>query len=321
MSAIEGRPGGEIDGVRLIWDAVDERGWGKLLSRADRAPIEQAWTYGDAMQGVSAYKPRRAVFLVEGRPVAVAQCFEWSILGAARVVKLIRGPVFLEPVEVPVRDAVHRLLAMSWPTRGLNWFFMMPEAGEEVGGALEACGKRRTATGYGTIWLDLAPGVEALRAGLHQKWRNQLRRAERSKLRVREAQAGASLEWLLERHEEHRKRRRLTAPSGAFAALLCIMTNRTKDVLVLTAEDGSETVSGVMFLRHGNTATYYISWTSDTGRREHAHNLLVWRAIEALAAEGVRWIDLGGIDASMAGVSRFKLGIGGEPVTLGGTWL
>jgi len=76
----------------------------------------------------------------------------------------------------------------------------------------------------------------------------------------------------------------------------------------------------VLFLRHGNTATYYIAWTSPGGRARHAHNLLVWRAIEAMVADGVDWLDLGGIDASMPGVSRFKLGLGGDPVTLCGTW-
>lgn len=316
---IHGTPGGETEGVRLFWDGVDERGWSRLLDRAERVPLEQAWIFGDALQGVSAYKPRRAIFLIGDRPVAMAQCFEWSILGAARIVKLTRGPIYLETVEPAQRRAIYRLLTDRWPTRGLNWFFLMPE--EADGDCIAPLGKGRTATGYGTIWLDLSVGVEALRAGLHQKWRNQLRRGERSKLRVRSAQGGTSLEWVLDRHEAHRKRGRLSAPTGAFAALLCVMTARSKDILVLTAEDGSEPVAGVLFLRHGSTATYYVSWTSPIGRREQAHNLLVWRAIEALAADGVRWIDLGGIDASMAGVSRFKLGIGGTPVTLPGTWL
>lgn len=308
-----------MDGVRLIWDGVDERGWGKLLDRADRVPLEQAWVFGDAMQGISAYKPRRAIFLIGDRPVALAQCFEWSILGAARIVKLTRGPVFLEQLETAQKQVVYRLLSDRWPTRGLNWFFLMPE--EADGELMSGLGKRQTATGYGTIWLDTSVGRAALRAGLHQKWRNQLRRGERSKLRVRSAQGGASLEWVLDRHEVHRKNRRLSAPTGAFAALLCVMTDRSKDILVLTAEDGSEPVAGVLFLRHGSTATYYVSWTSPIGRRNHAHNLLVWQAIEKLAADGVRWIDLGGIDASMAGVSRFKLGLGGTPLTLPGTWL
>ena len=232
-------------------------------------------------------------------------------------------PLLLGDEAATINPTVMRLLKDTWPIGKLNWFLQTPETPDtrDAAKALRDLGLRRVVTGYGTAWLDLTKGVANLRTSLHQKWRNQLRQGERSKLRVRKAQAGASLEWVLERHEEHRKAKRLNAPTGGFAALLCVLANRSRDVLVLTAEDGSEPVAGVLFLRHGNTATYYVAWTSPTGRRMQAHNLLVWRGIEALAEDGVEWLDLGGIDASMPGVNRFKLGIGGEPVTLCGTWM
>ncbi|NQW08498.1 MAG: GNAT family N-acetyltransferase [Alphaproteobacteria bacterium] len=321
---LKGTPGGERAGIALTWDGVTERQWGEYLAVAGPAPLEQSWSYGDAIAAGSLYRPTRGVFRRGREVVAVAQAIDWPLAGVAHIVKLVRGPVFLteglEPVE---RMAVFRLLKDRWPMARLNWFFFTPEAadGAAARDRMAALGLKRTVTGYSTAWLDLSEGVEAVRAGLQQKWRNQLVRAEGEKLRVRDAHGGPSLSWLLERHDEHRKRRRLRTSTGAFAAALTLLAPKPRDVLVLQAERGSDPLAAVLFLRHGAAATYHIAWTGPEGRAAYAHNLLVWRGIERLAADGVRWLDLGGIDGSMPGVSRFKLGTGAEPVTLVGTWL
>ena len=52
-----------------------------------------------------------------------------------------------------------------------------------------------------------------------------------------------------------------------------------------------------------------------------AHNLLLWRAMLALRERGVRVLDLGGVDTGRgAGLARFKIGTGGEVVTLAGVY-
>jgi lipid II:glycine glycyltransferase (peptidoglycan interpeptide bridge formation enzyme) len=78
----------------------------------------------------------------------------------------------------------------------------------------------------------------------------------------------------------------------------------------------------MLFLVHGSTATYHVGWTGDAGRCASAHNLLLWRAMEALQRRGVRRIDLGLLDTvNTPGLARFKLGAGRVPHRLGGTWL
>lgn len=321
--SVRGTPGGSRDGVELIWDGETEREWTRLLAEAGRAPIEQSWSYGEAMAAGSLYRPTRGVFRSGGRVVAVAQALVWSVAGVVRLVKLVRGPLFLEAEPgPPVRDAVFGLLRDRWSLARAEALFWTPELpdGDAARRLMRGLGTRRTVTGYTTAWLDLSPGPQALRTGLDQKWRNQLGRAQRAKLRIREAHGGTALAWLAERHDEHRRRRRFSGPTGAFAAALAVLAPRPQDVLLLQAERGSEPVGGVLFLRHGAAATYFLAWTGPEGRTMHAHNLLVWAGIERLAAAGVRWLDLCGIDASMPGVSRFKLGLGAPPETLCGTW-
>lgn len=81
-------------------------------------------------------------------------------------------------------------------------------------------------------------------------------------------------------------------------------------------------VAGILLLRHGALATYYVGWTSDEGRRCRAHNVLPWRGMMKLRHLDVTWLDLGGINgASTLGVARFKLGVGGDVFTLAGTYI
>lgn len=316
-----GKPGGSRDGIELVWDGETERDWMRLLTAAGRAPIEQGWSYGEAIAAGSLYRPVRGVFRRTGRPVALVQALVWSLAGVVQLVKVVRGPLFLEG-DAALREPVFRLVRDRWSLARAEALFWTPELpdGAEAVALMRGLGMRRTVTGYTTAWLDLSVGTAALRAGLDQKWRNQLARAGRERLRIRESHGGAALAWLAERHDGHRRRRRFGGPTGAFAAALAVVAPRPQDVLVLQAERGSEAVAGVLFLRHGDAATYYLAWSGPEGRAVHAHNLLMWSGIERLAAAGVRWLDLGGLDASMPGVSRFKLGLGAPPLTLCGTW-
>ena len=84
---------------------------------------------------------------------------------------------------------------------------------------------------------------------------------------------------------------------------------------------GPATVAGMLFLRHGRSATYHIGWSNADGKRGGAHNLLMWRAMQGLKAAGVRWLDLGGIATDHGiGLARFKLGTGATVRQLSGTY-
>lgn len=320
---ISGVPGGEREGLTMTWDGVEMRRWMDLHSAVTMAPLEQSWMYGEAIAAGFPYRPTRGVVTRAGKPVAIVQALEWSLAGTMKLAKVVRGPLFIKDVTEAECVAVHRLVADRWPMPRLNWFFFTPEMVDSdfSRSVMQRLKLKRTVTGYSTAWLDLGVGTDRLRAGLHQKWRNQLLAAEGEKLRIRDSRSGQALNWLLERYDAERKRRRFRATTGAFAAALAICAPRPRDVFLLQAVRGSEPIAGVLFLRHGYSATYQIAYSTEAGRAANANRLLLWEGMRRLTAEGVRWLDLGGVDASMAGVSRFKLGTGAVPVTLVGTWL
>ena len=91
---------------------------------------------------------------------------------------------------------------------------------------------------------------------------------------------------------------------------------------IFTAHKNGRPISGILVFKHGTTATYYVGWNSKEGRRLNANNLLLWSALRELKGRGVKWLDLGGVDgASMPGVSRYKIGLGGNLYTLAGSYL
>jgi hypothetical protein len=81
-------------------------------------------------------------------------------------------------------------------------------------------------------------------------------------------------------------------------------------------------VAAMLFLRHGQAATYQIGWSRPEGRAASAGNLLMWRAMLELQAMGVDQIDLGAADPVGApGLATFKTCTGAQLRQLGGSWL
>ena len=132
---------------------------------------------------------------------------------------------------------------------------------------------------------------------------------------------GHDLAALMARYDAFRGAKRFVGPAGGLVTAIADAGRDTKDVVVASALAGGDVIGGDVLIRHGVSATYFVSWTSPEGRRCNAHNLLLWRGIKALAKSGTTSLDLGGLNtASAPGIARFKLGLRPEVFTLAGTF-
>ena len=78
------------------------------------------------------------------------------------------------------------------------------------------------------------------------------------------------------------------------------------------SRDGQD-IAAVLFLVHGQCATYQVGWSSDAGRENCAHHLLLWQGRSVLKRYGVNALDLGGInDETAQGIKKFKEGTGAK---------
>lgn len=299
----------------------DPARWRLLFDAAPCAALEQSWAFGEAMAATEKVSVERLVVCRGDQPLALVQAFRRKLIGNCALIRIVRGPVWLEEPDAAQAGGILRALRSRWrPGRGAL-LSLVPElpVGDASDAIMGVAGMRRMVTGYNTIWIDLAPDIDALRAGLDGKWRNALVKAEAGKVRIRRSQGGDILDDLTARYDAFRKTRRFVGPAGKLARA---MVKASNDVTVLSAHQGDALVAGIVLVRHGPSATYFISWSGEAGREINAHNLLLWRAIELLKKDGVCWFDLGGVDAVHApGIARFKLGIGGGVTTLAGSYL
>jgi hypothetical protein len=169
--------------------------------------------------------------------------------------------------------------------------------------------------------LSLLPSLESLHAGLHQKWRNRLRHAEKQPLRVtRQNLPDDPRHWLLIADAAQQLARRYR---GWPPSLTCAYGRANRgDAKLFTAHFAGKPAAACVILRHGNAASYHIAHSRAAGRMTSAHCLLMWEAITWLKRKGVTRFDLGLIDTEEgAGLARFKLGTGAKVHRLGGTWL
>jgi len=299
--------------------------WTALAPGAGRLPLQQSWGYGAALAAQGAQVHRFALAL-DGRPVALVQLAQRRVLRAIQLSLILRGPLWLTD-DLHARAAAVRGLSRGyckWRWRPLIWLPDDDRDDPNASAPYRTAGLRPVMSGYATIWVDLAPDEAALRARLKGKWRNALGQAERAGL---EAMASGAKPkhwaWLLDREEAQREQAGYLAPPTDLVGLYAAAkTGETQPVLVMTAHAGREKLAGQLFLLHGRSATYHLGWTGAAGRKANAHTLLLWHAMLALKARGVRWLDLGGLDTgARAGIARFKLGVGVPPVVFSGAWV
>ena len=314
-----------IEDLDVTWDACTAAHWGRYLATAGLSSLEQSWAYSEAWAAVESCRVRRALITRTGKPLAMVQAFEKRRFLPLAVVRILRGPLWLEPgLPAAVRRVALRLIKRQFRLARRELLIWSPELAEGPASQelMRASGTRRMVTGYSTLVLDLRRPEGDLRAGLHGKWRNRLVAAERAGLAVNSASGGRTLDWLVDRAEGFRRRAGFVGPSAALVRAMAGVQPDRRDVLVLTAQARRERLAGALFFVHGSTATYTLAWTGPEGRRLGAQNLLLWRAVLALRDRGLEWLDLGGVNAAAApGVARFKLGLGGRLYTLAGTFI
>ncbi|MCA0954861.1 GNAT family N-acetyltransferase [Mameliella alba] len=161
--------------------------------------------------------------------------------------------------------------------------------------------------------------VTDMRAALAQKWRNRLNRAKREDLHVTERELTAD-HWLLQAEAAQAKARRYRGLPAVFAQAFAAAN--PGQARVFEAQHRGAPLAAALMLRHGRMATWQIGVTTAEGRRRHAMNLILWHAMQSLAAQGHEVLDLGILNAQDApGLTHFKLGTGARLHRLGGTWL
>ncbi len=187
-----------------------------------------------------------------------------------------------------------------------------------------------------TLIVDLRQEPEALLAAMHEKWRYNIRLAERKGVRVYMAGAGdaSALEIFWGLMSETTERDGFRAHDKDYYRLMLETlagdpqadgAERPVARLVFAEHDGKVLAANLM-LYFGTTATYLHGASSRERRDVMAPQLLHWKAMLDAKAWGFASYDFWGVAPegveghSWAGISRFKRGFGGKYVAYPGTY-
>ncbi len=244
-----------------------------------------------------------------------------------------RGPSFAaETTDDDKVNALHRVKKYfsPWRRQFLQLMPDMPDT-QENRCLMKRAGYTRIMTGTSTIWVDLSLSETELRSTFAANWRNQLKKAEQGSFTIAVGGAKAKhYNWLLEREAEQRSNRGYSAVplglvpayQGAQVAKANPKTDNALPVISVTAHEKGTQIAGALFLLHGTSATYHIGWVGERGRALNAQNRVLYDGMLALKEQGIKWLDLGGVDTGpQAAIARFKLGLGHPPETIVGTYI
>jgi peptidoglycan pentaglycine glycine transferase (the first glycine) len=161
---------------------------------------------------------------------------------------------------------------------------------------------------YLTVVIDLSRSLDDIRAGFHQKWRNQLNVAERAGLRHESGTSDEFFERFLRIYEQMWKDKKF--PTGVRVPIIrrmhCSLPDAQK-LLITIVKDGDTDLGATVCAACGNSLLYFLGATMPgLGTEARPGYLLQWLHIEKAKQLGLRWYDLGGYDDNVEDIARFK---------------
>ncbi|MEI8361131.1 MAG: peptidoglycan bridge formation glycyltransferase FemA/FemB family protein [bacterium] len=169
-----------------------------------------------------------------------------------------------------------------------------------------------------TLILDVTKTEEELLAAMHQKTRYNINLANKKEVKIVEGGKERFEDfWSLLDQTTGRDKFR---PHGRshYSAMFDIETDTLK---LLFAEVDGKPLAASILLFFGDTATYLHGGSSNDDRNLMAPYALQWASIQMAKNKGMNYYDFYGIDEERwPGVTRFKMGFGGEVKVFPGTY-
>lgn len=176
-----------------------------------------------------------------------------------------------------------------------------------------------------TLLLDVSQTEDRLLAAMHEKTRYNIRLAERKGVVIDLHSAGFDSAWQVFETTGSRGGFRLH-PKSYYSAMLKALNGGCRAFLATASFEGAIVAANIM-IDYAGTRTYLHGASGNAHRNVMAPFLLHWKLIQDAKQNGLRFYDWWGVapegageDHPWSGISRFKLGFGGERVDYPGTF-
>ena len=211
--------------------------------------------------------------------------------------------------------------------------------GHEIGTKLRNLGGKQIETdgeGFGDVQprfvfaIDIEGKTdEELLATFSQEWRRNIKKAEKSEVKVRQA-TFSDLETFHSLYKETAKRDKFTPrPLNYFKQLWKSLNENSNDLAEMRlyiAEQENVCHAACLWVRVGKHVWYTYGASSTSGRELRPSNAIQWQMMRDARDAGASIYDMRGIAATLNeksplfGLLRFKIGTGGKVIQYVGEW-
>jgi hypothetical protein len=313
---------GSLAGYSVEIDQIERPPWDEALQLFADASIHQTWAAGEVMKG----RENLSHLVLRSGSDILAMCqitVKRMPLLNGGVADAFSGPLWrrkgedahLDRFSLMIRAlkdeyASHRgCILRVWPNE-------FRDDRNECAAVLRSLGFLENASAplRRTLLLDLEPPLDVLRRNLGNTWRLHLNRSEKSALSVVEGTEDGLYQIFLTHLREMIARKQFVPQVhyDKFRAIQNELPDDLKMRIMVAFLDGKP-VSSIVCSAVGDSAVYLFGATANDGLKTHASNLLHWRMIQSLKANGNTRYDLGGIAPEHnPGTYQYKRGLGGK---------
>lgn len=296
--------------------------WDEWMKSAPHTPFTQAWDWG-VFQMAQGYKVLRlAVGEADTRPVMLVQIALVPIRFGYVFALSPYGPVVLDEstVNEATKIVVDFLQQSSNAAVGKKILFWRAEPTVKLPGEWKKVQDRQPSH---TLLLDLSKTEEELLAAMHSKTRYNIKLSERKGVTVRFGRTGKEMDAFIQCIKETYARHDIKSfPESYYRTQLATIPWEQ----IGLAEHEGKVVAANLLTNYGDTFTYVHGGSLAAHKELMAPQLLQWRCIQEAKKVGATWYDFygiapeGAVNHPWAGITRFKLGFGGQTAQRPGTF-
>lgn len=302
-------------------ELVEAATWDRLAVGFTDVNQEQTWGFSAARWGSG--RVECAVIREGGELLGGAVVIVVAIPGTSRAISWVKwGPLWRragQPLDAARLRKVLLALKQEYAIRRGHYFSIHPFADPDHPNLAPQILRQ---VGFVASWslpdpdrylVNVALAPDALRRGLGQKWRYNLKKAEAQELKIAIVRGDDGLPQFMNLYRRMLARKGFL-DSSAIATLPALMASPVETLrphLVLASHDGEPTAGAVIDVS-GDRAVYLFGATDERALGLKAGYALQWWIVERLCRNPqIRWYDLGGKDFDQ-GLHQFKKGLVGR---------
>lgn len=307
----------------IVSDIKTQATWDDWVKAVPHTPFTQAWDWGVfyLSQGYKVWHlaVREGDQANPGRPLLLTQVARVPLKFGFTYLLSAYGPIVLESqqAEAATQALVQFVKQLSRQNKSIFW---RVEPSHPLAVEWRKVANRQPAR---TQLLDLHQSEEDLLKAMHPKTRYNIKLAERKGVKVRFGKDVPAMDGLIECIKQTYARHEIKSfPESYYRTQVASVPWEELAV----AEFEGQVIAANLITTFGDTLTYVHGGSLAAHKDLMAPHLLQWQTILEAKQRGCRWYDFFGIAPEhtpthpWAGITRFKLGFGGQAWERPGTF-